>query len=130
MLLQRERRQLLRQRPVPKHHQAGVLLHSGGRLGGQLRDLRLPRSWKRCRQVRVQCIRIKGELSVMFDRCIHIKLYFVDDYNKLCPHGSGLLPLPVSSLGEQRPFIGSHARIHSDFMHTTLIQTHPLLAHV
>ncbi|XP_074547850.1 latent-transforming growth factor beta-binding protein 2-like [Halichoeres trimaculatus] len=30
-----------------------------------------------------------------------------DDYNQLCPHGSGLLPVPVSSaqsLGEQRPY--------------------------
>uniref|UniRef100_A0A3B4THE6 Latent-transforming growth factor beta-binding protein 2 n=1 Tax=Seriola dumerili TaxID=41447 RepID=A0A3B4THE6_SERDU len=34
-----------------------------------------------------------------------------DDYNQLCPHGSGLLPLPVSStqtLGEQRPYIDAN----------------------
>lgn len=133
MLLQPERRQLLRQRPVSKHHQAGVLLHSGGWLGGQLRDPCLPRPWKRCRQVSVQRIRINGELSVMFDQRIYNKFYFVDDYNKLCPHASGLLPLPASSLGEQRPFIGSHACIHSDLMHAAfgaLIQTHSLLAHV
>lgn len=132
MLLQPERRQLLRQRPVPKHHQAGVLLHSGGRLGGQLRDPRLPHPRKRCRQVRVQRIRINGELSVMFDRRICNKFYFVDDYKKLCPHGNGLLPLPVSSLGEQRPFIGSHACIHSDLTHAVfgaLIQTHTLYWH-
>lgn len=32
---------------------------------------------------------------------------FIDDYNKLCPHGSGLLPLPASSMADQRPFIGN-----------------------
>ncbi|KAF1374953.1 hypothetical protein PFLUV_G00234380 [Perca fluviatilis] len=34
-----------------------------------------------------------------------------DDYNQLCPHGSGLLPLPVAStqsLGEQRPYIDAN----------------------
>ncbi|XP_069391808.1 latent-transforming growth factor beta-binding protein 2 isoform X2 [Paralichthys olivaceus] len=34
-----------------------------------------------------------------------------DDYNQLCPHGSGLLPMPVSSvqpLGEQHPFIDAN----------------------
>ncbi|XP_042356273.1 latent-transforming growth factor beta-binding protein 2-like isoform X1 [Plectropomus leopardus] len=34
-----------------------------------------------------------------------------DDYNQLCPHGSGLLPLAVSSsqnLGEQRPYIDAN----------------------
>ncbi|TMS21479.1 Latent-transforming growth factor beta-binding protein 1 [Larimichthys crocea] len=34
-----------------------------------------------------------------------------DDYNQLCPHGSGLLSLPVSSapgLGEQRPYIDAN----------------------
>lgn len=34
-----------------------------------------------------------------------------DDYNQLCPHGSGLLPLQVSSaeaLGEQRPYIDAN----------------------
>ncbi|XP_044021842.1 latent-transforming growth factor beta-binding protein 2-like isoform X2 [Siniperca chuatsi] len=34
-----------------------------------------------------------------------------DDYNQLCPHGSGLLPLPVSStqsLEEQRPYIDAN----------------------
>ncbi|KAA8582268.1 hypothetical protein FQN60_009008 [Etheostoma spectabile] len=33
------------------------------------------------------------------------------DYNQLCPHGSGLLPLPVASiqsLGEQRPYIDAN----------------------
>lgn len=124
MLLQPERRQLLRQRPVPKHHQAGVLLHSGGRLGRQLRDPRLPCPWKRCRQVRAQCIRINGELSVMFGQRIYNKFYFVDDYNKLCPHGSGLLALPVSSLGEQRPFIGSHACIHSELQYKHTLYWH------
>ncbi|KAM9842615.1 latent-transforming growth factor beta-binding protein 2-like [Aulostomus maculatus] len=34
-----------------------------------------------------------------------------DDYNQLCPHGSGLLPVPLSStqsLGEQRPYIDAN----------------------
>ncbi|KAM6917617.1 latent-transforming growth factor beta-binding protein 2-like [Lycodopsis pacificus] len=34
-----------------------------------------------------------------------------DDYNQLCPHGSGLLPLPVPStqnLGEQHPYIDAN----------------------
>ncbi|XP_028421400.1 latent-transforming growth factor beta-binding protein 2 isoform X2 [Perca flavescens] len=34
-----------------------------------------------------------------------------DDYNQLCPHGSGLLPLPVAStqiLGEQQPYIDAN----------------------
>ncbi|XP_023139134.2 latent-transforming growth factor beta-binding protein 2 isoform X2 [Amphiprion ocellaris] len=34
-----------------------------------------------------------------------------DDYIQLCPHGSGLIPLPVSStqsLGEQRPYIDAN----------------------
>ncbi|XP_034713857.1 latent-transforming growth factor beta-binding protein 2-like isoform X3 [Etheostoma cragini] len=33
------------------------------------------------------------------------------DYNQLCPHGSGLLPLPdasIQSLGEQRPYIDAN----------------------
>jgi len=37
-------------------------------------------------------------------------LYFPDDYNQLCPHGSGLLPLPVSSthyVGGQDPYRGT-----------------------
>lgn len=29
-----------------------------------------------------------------------------DDFNKLCPHGSGLLPVMVSSVENQRAFIG------------------------
>lgn len=30
-----------------------------------------------------------------------------DDFNKLCPHGSGLLPLTVSSVENHRAFIGT-----------------------
>lgn len=36
--------------------------------------------------------------------------YFPDDYNQLCPYGSGLLSLPVStslSLAEQPPYAGT-----------------------
>lgn len=45
-----------------------------------------------------------------------MNFYFPDDYNKLCSHGSGLLPLPVSSsqsLGEQHPYIGTLALTHT-----------------
>lgn len=36
----------------------------------------------------------------------YLFIFFPDDFNKLCPHGTGLLPLMVSSLENHRAFIG------------------------
>lgn len=43
-----------------------------------------------------------------------MNFYFPDDYNKLCPHGSGLLPVSSAQImGEQPPYIGTLALIHT-----------------
>ena len=49
-----------------------------------------------------------------------------DDYNQLCPHGSGLLPLPVSSvqaLGDQHPYIGTLSFIYENLLLLRLLIT-------
>lgn len=110
MLLQLERRQLLRQRRVSQRHQAGVLLHGGGRLGGRLRDPRLPAPGTRYgggllgRRGKKEALKFR-----LFDSSC-LPLMNPDDYDQLCPHGSGLLPRPVPATqnpGDQRAYIGT-----------------------
>lgn len=53
-----------------------------------------------------------------------LTFYFPDDFNKLCPHGSGLLPVSSTHIaGEQHPYIGtcSHAHILK-LLHLLFIQ--------
>lgn len=51
--------------------------------------------------------RLFGHFTALSD--FFLLFPFPDDFNKLCPHGSGLLPLMVSSGENHRSFIGTLA---------------------
>lgn len=61
-----------------------------------------------------------------------MSIHFPDDYNKLCPHGGGLLPLPVSTLsgGQQHPYAGTLFSSGYSSIQTKLSDTENLLSHL
>lgn len=61
--------------------------------------------WRPLSSLRRKKSRLKYFTALWFILFIFF-FFFPDDFNKLCPHGTGLLPLMVSSLENHRAFIG------------------------